>query len=200
MRLSIIWRIMEIEQAVCVKRFDQSECVISWVIFALGKSRFQRDVWWNFRFIPSLCGKFDNIPPWKVVGTLILIAVALLLNIFLSWTFVTSLICLLMCEPPWWFECYFRRSSWIHCWLLLAILSDYFGQLVTSTFLLRKFWGLALLVSPLWGVESVSEWRDRLSQVVQLPGYGLRIVEAKADVKRVTQNPGRVFSILNEKR
>ena len=42
-------------QAVYVMRFDQSECVICRVIFALGKSRFQRYMWWNFRFIPSLC-------------------------------------------------------------------------------------------------------------------------------------------------
>ena len=94
-----------------------------------------------------------------------------------SWAFVTSLNCSVMCQPPWWFECYFLRSSWIH-WLLLAVLSDYFGQLVTSAFLLCKFWGLPaglpLLVSPLWGVESVLEWRDCLSQVAQVPGNGLR--------------------------
>ena len=72
----------------------------------------------------------------------ILISVALVLNILLSWAFVTSLNFLVMCKPPWWFEWYFRRSTWIHCWLLLVVLSDYFGQLVTSTFLLCKFWGL----------------------------------------------------------
>ena len=32
-------------QAVWVTRFDQSECVICRVIFALGKSRFQRYTW-----------------------------------------------------------------------------------------------------------------------------------------------------------
>ena len=32
-------------QAVCVTRFDQSECVICRVIFALGKSRFQKYMW-----------------------------------------------------------------------------------------------------------------------------------------------------------
>ena len=42
-------------QAVCVTRFDQSECVICRVIFALGKRGFQRYMWWNFRLIPSLC-------------------------------------------------------------------------------------------------------------------------------------------------
>ena len=32
-------------QAVCVTRFDQSEYVICRVIFALGRSRFQRYTW-----------------------------------------------------------------------------------------------------------------------------------------------------------
>ena len=73
---------------------------------------------------------------------LILIVVTLLLNILLSWAFVTSLNCSVMCRPPWWFECCFCRSSWIYCWLLLAVLSNYFGHLVTSTFLLCKFRGL----------------------------------------------------------
>ena len=56
------------KQAVCVTRFDQSECVICRVIFALGKSRFQSCIRRNFRFICN----FDTIPPWKVVGTLYL--------------------------------------------------------------------------------------------------------------------------------
>ena len=71
-----------------------------------------------------------------------LIVVALLLNILLSWAFVTSLNCSVMSKPPWWFECCFCRSPWIHCWLLLSILSVCFGHLVTSTFLLCKFWGV----------------------------------------------------------
>ena len=68
----------------------------------------------------------------------ILIAVALLLIIL----FVTSLNCSVMCRPPWWFECCLCRSSWIHCWLLLSVLSNFFGHLVASAFLLCKFWGL----------------------------------------------------------
>ena len=56
----------------CVTRLDQSECVICRAIFALGKSHFQRYMWLSFRFIPSLCGNFDTIPPWKVVETLYL--------------------------------------------------------------------------------------------------------------------------------
>ena len=78
----------------------------------------------------------------KLLEHFILIAVALLLNILLSWAFVTSLNCSVMCGPPWGFECCFCRSSWIYCWLLLAVLSNYFGHLVTSTFLLCKFRGL----------------------------------------------------------
>ena len=78
----------------------------------------------------------------KLLEHFVLIEVTLLLNILLSWEFVTSLNCYVMCRPPWWIECYFRRFSWIHYWLLLAVLSDYFGHLVTSTFLLCKFPGL----------------------------------------------------------
>ena len=158
----------------------------------------------------------------KLLEHFILIVVALFLNILLSWAFVTSLNCSVMCKPKWWFECYFRRSSWIHCWLLLAVLSDYFGQLVTSTFLLCKFWGLP-------GSTPVSfpfmrRWKclgmNRLSQPRSLRGRrkkgrergslqpsstspGKRpekLAEAKADLKRVTKNPGRVCFILNQKR
>ena len=95
-----------------------------------------------FALFQASVGNFDTIPPWKVVWTLILIALALLLNILLSWAFVTSLNCSVKCKPPWWFDRNFRCSSWIHSWLLVAVLSDYFGQLVTSTFLLCKFRGL----------------------------------------------------------
>ena len=78
-------------------------------------------------------GNFHTIPQWKVnCWNFILIVVVLLVKILLSWAFVTSLNCSIMCKPLWWFECYFRCSSWIHCWLLLTVLSDYFGQLVTS--------------------------------------------------------------------
>ena len=81
----------------------------------------------------------------KLSEHFILIAVALLFNILLSWAFVTSLNCSVqsvMCRPAWWFECCFCRSSWIHCWWLLAVLSNYFCHLVTSTILLCKFRGL----------------------------------------------------------
>ena len=55
---------------------------------------------------------------------------------------MTSLNCSVMCSGHDDLSVIFRRSSWIHCWLLLAVLSDYFGQLVTSTFLLCKFGGV----------------------------------------------------------
>ena len=40
----------------------------------LGKSRFQRYMWCNFRFIlfQACVGNFDTIQPWKVLGTLYL--------------------------------------------------------------------------------------------------------------------------------
>ena len=113
----------------------------------------------------------------KLLKHFILIAVALLLNVLLSWAFMTSLNCSVMCKPPWWFECYFRRSSWIHCWLPLAVLSDYFGQLVTSTSLLCKFRGLPGSTSVRFPVMTLWKWlgMKRLSQpVAQLPGNGLR--------------------------
>ena len=101
----------------------------------------------------------------KFLEHFILIAVALVFNI-LSWAFVTILNCSVMCKPPWWFECYFLLSPWIHCWLLLAVLSDYFGHLVTSTFLLWTFGVYPGLF------KSVLEWRDCLSQK-ELPANGL---------------------------
>ena len=152
-------------QAVCVTRFGQSECVIYRVIFTLGKSRYQRCIWWNFRFIPS----------GKLLELFILIIYSYVTFKYFAFLNVCDKFELLMSRPPWWFECYFCRSSWIHCWLLLAVLWDYFGHLVTSIFLLCKFRGLPgstrvypglpLLVFPLWDVASALEWRDRLSQV-----------------------------------
>ena len=56
----------------CVTRFDQSECVICRVIFALGKSCFQSIRGEIFALFQACVGNFDTIPPWKVVGTLYL--------------------------------------------------------------------------------------------------------------------------------
>ena len=163
-------------QAVCVTRFDQSECVICGVISwkeLLSEANYGE----IFAFFPSLYRWFRHNSSvescWNT--QFILIAVTLLLNILLSCAFVTSLNCSVICWRPWWFECYIRRSSWIHCWLLLAVLSDYFFISLLQPFFFVNFGvfpGLTLLVFLLWDVESVLEWRDRLSQVAQLPGKG----------------------------
>ena len=113
----------------------------------------------------------------KLLEHLILIAVALLLNIVLSWAFVTNLDCSVMCKPPWLFECYFGRSSWIHSWLLVAVLSDYFGQPVTSTFRLCKFRGLPGSTSVSFPVMARRR-RHKMKKSSQpsspTPGNGLR--------------------------
>ena len=133
----------------------------------------------------------------------ILIAVELLLNIFLSWAFVTSLNCSVMCKPPWWFECYFRRSSWIHCWLLLAVLSDYFGQLVPSTFLLCKFRGLlgstpvSFLVMRRW--KCLGMKISFYSQVAQLPGTGWELSKRKRTWSRNAKSRKGLFHFKAEK-
>ena len=141
----------------CVTRSDQSERVICRVIFRLGNGAVFRVVYDEiFALFQAWVGNFDTIPPWKVVGTLYLDSGYVTLNILLSWELETSLNCLVMCKPPRWFKCYFRRSSWIHCWLLLAVLSDYFGHLVIQPLFFVNFGvytGLPLIVFPLWGVE-----------------------------------------------
>ena len=158
------------------------------MIFALGNGAVFRDAYDEiFALFQAWVGNFDTIPPWKVVWTLYFDSSYVTSNILLSWEFETSLNCSVMCKPPQWFKCYFRRSSWIHCWLLFAVLSDYFGHLVRSTRLLCKFWGLhgstpdSFPVMRRW---RVLDWRDRLTQVAQLPGNGLRKhAETEADVK-----------------
>ena len=124
-----------LRQAVFVKRFDQSECVICRVNFRACEEPFSEVYMVKF----SLCSKLVWVISTlygrgKLLEHLILIVVTLLLNILLSWAFVISLNRSVICKPPWWIDCCFCRSSWIHCLLLLAIWSDYFGHLVTSTF------------------------------------------------------------------
>ena len=69
---SIGWQNSADLQAVCVTRFDQSECVICRVIFALGKTVFRGICGEIFALFQACVGNFDTIPPWKVVGTLYL--------------------------------------------------------------------------------------------------------------------------------
>ena len=115
----------------------------------------------------------------KLLEHLILIVVTLLLNILLSWAFVTSLNCSVICKPPRRCECYFRRSKWIHCWLLLAVLSDFFDHLVSSTILLCKFWGLTGSTADIfpfmrrWKCLGL-KWSSHPMQVAQLSENGLR--------------------------
>ena len=118
------------------------------VLFVEWFSRLERAVFGGvhddiFAIFQACVGNFDTIPPWKVVWTLYLD------SSYVSFQYFAFLS---VCDKfelfghtirlPWWFECYFRRSSWIHCRLLLSVLSDYFGHLVTSTFLLCKCRGL----------------------------------------------------------
>ena len=105
-----------------------------------------------FALFEACVGNFHTIRPWKVVGTL-----------YLHGSYVTSkyFAFLSVCDK---FELLghmhaammirvcFCRPSWIHCWLLLAVLSDYFGHLVTLTFFFANFGvypGLPMLVFPL---------------------------------------------------
>ena len=87
-------------------------------------------------------GNLDTIPPWKVVGTLYLNSSCVTFKYFAFLSVCDKFELLGHVQAAMMFCVLFRRSSWIHCWLLLAVLSDYFGQLVTSTLLLCKFWGL----------------------------------------------------------
>ena len=119
----------------------------------------------------------------KLLEHFISIVVVLLLNILLSWAFVTSLNCSVMCKPPWMIWVLFSP-------FFLGFIAGYYGycwqfyRIILVNLLLQPFFfidfvvypGLPLLVFLLWGVETVLEWRDRLSQVAHYsdPGNGLR--------------------------
>ena len=119
----------------------------------------------------------------KLLEHFISIVVVLLLNILLSWAFVTSLNCSVMCKPPWmiWvlFSMFFLRfiaGYSGYCWQFYLII---LVNLLLQPFFFIDFVvypGLPLLVFLLWGVETLLEWRDRLSQVAHYSnqGNGLR--------------------------
>ena len=109
------------------------------MIFALGKGCFQRCVWWNFRFIRSFVGNFHTIRPWAFVGTLYLDDSYVNFKYFAFLSVCDKFELLGNVHAAMMIRVCFCCPSWIHCWLLLAVLSDYFGHLVTSTFLLCKF-------------------------------------------------------------
>ena len=177
----------------CVTRYasrhstNQNALFVDW-FSRLERAFFGGEYGESLALFQACVGNFDTIPPWKVVGTYYLDSSYVTFKYF-AFLSVWDKLELLghVHEPPWWFECYFRRSSWIHCWLLLAVLTD-FIIIFGLPFLFVNFGvypGLHLLVFPLWSVENVLEWRDRLSQVAEL-------------LKRVTPNPRRVCSILNQ--
>ena len=191
----------------CVTRFYQSESVICRVIFALGNGAVSRVVYDEiFALFQAWVGNFDTIPPSKVVGTPFFYSSYLLLNILLSWELETSLNCSVMCQPPRWFKCYFRRSSWIHCWLLLAVLSDYFGHLVSSTSILCKFSGLHGSTPdsfPIMRSWRVLDWRDRLTQVAQLMTTSGKRSEKtcrNGSRREACNAKSSIYSILNQNR
>ena len=92
-----------------------------------------------FALFQACVGNFDTIPPWKVVGTLYLDSSCVTFKYFAFLSVCDKFELLGHVQAAMMFCVLFRRSSWIHCWLLLAVLSDYFGHLVSSTFLLCKF-------------------------------------------------------------
>ena len=118
----------------------------------------------------------------KLLEHFISIVVVLLLNILLSWAFVTSLNCSVMCKPPWmiWvlFSLFFLRfiaGYSGYCWQFYLII---LVNLLLQPFFFIDFVvypGLPLLVFLLWGVETVLEWRDRLSQVAHYSNQGNRL-------------------------
>ena len=138
----------------------------------------------------------------KLLEHFILIVVTILSNILLSWGFETSLNCSVMLKPSRWFDCCFRRCSWIHCWLLLAVLSDYFGHLVTLTFLLCKFRGL-LGATP-DGFPVMRRWKclglKRSSQPSSTtPGTRTEQTCRKGSRRETSNAKPSVRSILNQK-
>ena len=88
-----------------------------------------------FALFEAFVGNFHTIRPWTVVGTLYLDG-SYVTFVFLKFELLSHVHAAMMIRVC------FYRPSWIYCWLLLAVLSDYFGHLVTSTFLLCKFRGL----------------------------------------------------------
>ena len=145
----------------------------------------------------------------KFLEHFISIVVVLLLNILLSWAFVTSLNCSVMCKPAWMIlSVIFAVLSWIHCrllCLLLAVLSDYFGQLVTSTLLLYRFRGLpgftpvSFLVMRRWNCLGMKRSSQPSSTLLR---PGKRAEKTRRSVNRCEASNAkfRKNSILNRKR
>ena len=182
--MSWFWIDVAIVSMVCVCRMMQNRRCASRdstnqnASFVEWFSRVERAVFRGicgeiFALFHVCVGNFDTIPPWKVVGTLHLDSscVSFLERLWQVWIARS-------CESR-------RDDLSVIFALLLGFIAGYcfrFYRIISYNLLLQPFFfvnfgvypGLPLLVSPLWGVESVLEWRDCLSQVPQIPGNGLR--------------------------
>ena len=156
-----------------------------------------------FALFQAWVSNFDTIPPWKVVGTLYLDSSCFTFKYFafLNVWEKFELIGHVQAAVRIWvlFSSFFLDSL-----LVTAVLSDYSGQLVTSTFLLYKFRGLPGSTPVIFPV--MRPWKclgmKRLYQPSSTTSWKRteKLAEAKADGKQVTQNLGRVSFILNQKR
>ena len=95
-----------------------------------------------FRGVYSIVGNFHTIRPWAVVGTLYLDGSYVTFKYFAFLSVCDKFELLGHVHAAMMIRLCFCRPSWIYCWLLLAVLTDYFGHFVTSTFILCKFRGL----------------------------------------------------------
>ena len=147
---------------------------------------------------------FHTIRPWTVVGTLYLDGSYVTFKYFaflsvcdkfelLGDVHATMMIRICFCCP-----------SWIYCWLLLAVLSDYFGHLVTSTFLLCKFrvvpasTPVSFPVMKRWKCLAIK--RSSQPSSITTGKRAEKICQEEANMKRITPNPERIRSIFNQKR
>ena len=92
-----------------------------------------------FALFEAFVGNFHTIRPWTVVGTLYLDGSYVNFKYFAFLSVCDKFELLGNVHAAMKIRVCFCCPSWIHCWLLLAVLSDYFGHLVTSNFLLCKF-------------------------------------------------------------
>ena len=92
-----------------------------------------------FALFEAFVGNFHTIRPWTVVGTLYLDGSYVNFKYFAFLSVCDKFELLGEVHAAMMIRVCFCCPSWIHCWLLLAVLSDYFGHLVTSTFLLYQF-------------------------------------------------------------
>ena len=105
----------------------------------LGRAVFRGVYGEIFALFEAFVGNFYTIRPWTVVGTLYLDGSFVNFKYFAFLSVCDKFELLGNEHAAMMIRVSFCCPSWIHCWLLLAVLSDYFGHLVTSTFLLCKF-------------------------------------------------------------